>query len=217
MIRNTHARVLDAGCGSGAIALYTAYLGNETVGVSFESRNNEVATYRAQLLNLKNTKFIIGDLRKLDELSNQLGTFDQIVCFETIEHIMNDVKLLRDFFGVLRPGGKLFLTAPYKHYRRLPGDHITSVEDGDHVRWGYTHDEIEKLLKQEEFEVLKKEYTTGFISQTLIRFDRILSKYSHLLSWIILFPFRVLVIFDPLVTPLIKYPYLSVAIVARKK
>lgn len=210
------ARTLDAGCGSGALTLYAAKVGNEAVGVSFDERNNRVATERAQLFRLSNAKFVTGDLRKLDELTPSLGNFDQIICFETIEHIKNDAKLFHDFADILRPGGTLFLTAPYEHCR-LPGDGVSDVEDGGHVRWGYTHENIVALLRDAGFEPKELDYVTGIVSQLLIRAGRTLSRcLDFRVGWAIIFPLRIFTVLDPIVTPLFGRPHLSVAVVAEK-
>jgi len=82
---NKKIKVLDAGCGSGALTIYAAKRGNNAVGISFDKRNNDVAKERASLLGISTASFITYDLRKLDELSSKLGKFDQIICFETIE------------------------------------------------------------------------------------------------------------------------------------
>ena len=93
-LKGDNLRTLDAGCGSGAFALYAAKIGNKVLGISFEERNNVIAGERADILGLKNAKFITGDLNKLGEMRSELGLFDQIICFETIEHIMDDQKLV---------------------------------------------------------------------------------------------------------------------------
>ena len=210
-------RTLDAGCGSGAFAMYAAKTGSDTTGISFEERNNRIASERAEILNLKNVKFIQGDLRKLEDMK-KIGEFNQIICFETIEHIKDDRKLLKDFYSVLLSGGILLLTAPYKFYKHLPGDNISDVEDGGHMRWGYTHKEMKNLLNEAGFEVLKEEYVSGIITQILICIERKLSRIiPHSLVWIVLFPFRIFVLFDSFLTKLFNYPYLSVAIIAVKK
>src|SRR5688572_13677990 len=89
-------RTLDAGTGSGAFAMYAARLGNETVGISFDARNNEAARRRASILGIAGVRFVQGDLRELDRITPALGSFDQVICQETIEHIGDDAKLLRD-------------------------------------------------------------------------------------------------------------------------
>ena len=216
-IKKEGVRTLDAGCGSGAFTLYSAKKDNDSVGISFDERNNKVARERAKVLRLKNVKFIQGDLRKLGDIK-EIGKFDQIICFETIEHIRDDKKLLKDFFSILYPDGVLLLTAPYKFYKHLPGDNISDIEDGGHVRWGYTHEEMKNLLNEVGFEVCKMEYVTGMISQNIIRVERMLSKiFPYRLAWIIVFPFRFLVLFDFLLTKIFRYPYLSIAVVAEKK
>ena len=210
-------RTLDAGCGSGAFAIYAAKRGNEAVGISFDERNNKVASERAKLLGVQNVSFLSHDLRRLDELAEKLGTFDQAICFETIEHIVNDKKLLRDIRGMLNPGGELLLTAPYTHYKRIMGNKISEVENGDHVRWGYTHEEIESLLKEAGFAVKTRDYVTGAISQWLILLYRALSRVlPYQAAWAVVLPFRLLTVLNPVVTKLLRYPYLSIAIVAER-
>ena len=216
-LRKGSLRTLDAGCGSGAFSLYAASMGNEVVGISFQEENNRTASARAELLRLQNAKFITGDLRKLDAMVGTLGLFDQIICFETIEHIKDDAKLLRDFARLLKPRGRVLLTAPYKHYRRLPGDSISAVENGDHVRWGYTHDELKDLFAAAGLDIIVADYVTGFIPQKLIALERWFGRFLPAkLAWLAVFPFRALRALDRFVTGYLSYPYLSVVVVARK-
>ncbi len=215
-------RTLDAGCGSGAFTMCAAKIGNEAVGISFDERNNSVAEERANFLKIKNIRFITGDLRKLGEIKKTLGSFDQIICFETIEHILDDQKLVKDFSNILKPGGKLLITAPYKYYyRRLLGDDkfpLSIYEDGGHVRWGYTHEEIENIFNNANLIMGKKEYVSGIISQLLVVLYRFLqAKMNYKIAWLILFPFRIFVILDPLITKLFKFSYLSIGVVGIKK
>ena len=215
-----HLATLDAGCGSGAFTMYAAKIGNQALGVSFNERNNKAATERAKILNIYNVSFIYGDLRKLDEMFGALGKFDQIICFETIEHILNDKKLIKDFFALLNPKGKLFLTAPYKFYKPLYGDgkdKISTYEDGGHVRYGYTHEEMADLLKKSGFEIEALEYITGYLSQQLINLQRILAELNPKLAWLAVFPLRIFQFLDPIISRIIAYPSLSIGIVAAKR
>ncbi|MBI2278870.1 MAG: class I SAM-dependent methyltransferase [Candidatus Brennerbacteria bacterium] len=221
-LRHGQLHTLDAGCGSGAFALYAAKIGNEVVGISFDERNNGVAQARAGILGFTDARFVTGDLRRLDEFASSLGEFDQIICFETIEHILGDRKLIKDLSDLLRPGGRLLLTTPYKHYsKRLLGDDkvpLSTHEDGGHVRWGYTHEELERIFNGAGLSVVRKDYVSGIISQLNIVLYRILqSKINYKIAWGLSFPFRILVVFDSLVTELIGFPHLSVAVVGEKK
>ena len=211
-------RTLDAGCGSGTFTLYAAKVGNEALGISFDKRNNIVAQERAKLLGIQNVNFIEWDLRNLSQLSNDIGLFDQIICFETIEHIMEDRKLTSALSKLLNVGGRILLTAPYKYYNHLFTDHLSEYEDGGHVRWGYTHKEIGDIFADAGLDLEVKEYISGFFSQQICNLQRILSfVFGEFLSWLIVFPLRLLQSIDAPVTKLLNYPYLSIAVIGIKK
>lgn len=214
-------RTLDAGCGSGAFAFYAAKCGNEVVGLSFDERNNNIATERAALLKLNNTKFITMNLNDIPARAAELGKFDQIICFETIEHILKDQELVKNLSTLLHKNGTLLLTTPYKYYNmKLLGDDTAPpslIEDGGHVRPGYTHEEIEHIFREGGLTMEKQEYVTGLISQLHIRAYRILqAKINFKIAWILLFPFRLLIALDPLIMRFIKFPPLSIAVVGKK-
>lgn len=215
-IKKGSVRTLDAGCGLGTFALYAASQKNHVVGISYDQRANEKAKTNAQILRLNNILFKQGDLRRLDKFSKDLGLFDQIICFETVEHILNDEKLIKDLASLLKVGGRLLLTTPYKNYKRLWGDKLSQKEDGGHVRWGYSHEEIEELFKKANLKIEKKEYVSGFISQQLTNAMRILSKINQRMAWTITLPLRLLQFFDPFITKIIRYPFLSISVIGKK-
>jgi 2-polyprenyl-3-methyl-5-hydroxy-6-metoxy-1,4-benzoquinol methylase len=207
----------DAGCGSGAFTLYAASVGNRAVGMSFDRANQQKAEERGRILGLANARFVAGDLRELDRLPERLGPFDQVICCETLEHILDDGKLVADLAALLRPGGRLLVTTPYKHYRPLRGDRVSDVEDGGHVRWGYTHEELRALLAAHGLDVVAEEYLTGAVTQKLMNLMRRVGEVSALAAWGVTFPLRVLRVLDPLVTSLTGYPPLSVAVVGVRR
>ncbi len=210
-------RTLDAGCGTGAFAMYAAKAGNEVVGISFHPRENEVAARRARILGLTNIRFVTGNLGELSAMRAALGSFDQVICFETMEHIMDDRKLLRDLASILRPGGRLLLTVPHLHYHRMPGDSISKVEDGRHVRWGYTPEQLRKMFEEVGLKVQTTEYLTGYAVQHAIQAERaVLKVLGPRLAWLITFPLRLGRIIDPLLMRLTSYPAFTVGVVGEK-
>jgi len=209
-------RTLDAGCGPGPYTLYAATLGNQVVGIDFNLHLIETARTRARMLGLSGVEFIEGDLRRLEELVPRLGTFDQVICFETIEHILDDDHLVRDLSRLLRPGGRLLLTTPYRHYRPLRHDRVSQTEDGGHVRWGYTHDEMRALLARWGIEVVVEEYISGLVTQQLVNLHRVLGRWGKL-GWAIAFPFRLAQVVDAPVTRLARYPHLSIGVIGVKR
>ncbi len=171
--------------------LYAARLGNEAVGITCDPRQIRTARWCAAILHLDGARFRENDLRNLDEYAGTLGQFDQVIVFETIEHIKNDRKLLSDLAALLRPSGMLLLTAPSKHHRSLWGETISETEDGGHVRWGYTHEEMRNLFQMCGLEVVVEEYVSGLVSQKLASLQFALIQINTLLAWALTFPLRV--------------------------
>lgn len=207
--------------------MYAAMLGNEAVGLSFEKRNNEVAQERANLLRIDKINFVTADLRDLDSCKHDLGLYDQIICTEVIEHILDDRKLISSLSDVLKPGGRLLLTTPFKQYKALIGDALSEREDGGHVRWGYTHEEIERLLNEAGIEVLERSFIGGFMSQQVENVARLILKLKILtlldprlrvaVAESVTFPLRVFLIADKWLTNRLRYPFFTVAVVGRKR
>ena len=211
-------RTLDAGCGEGAFTIYASKIGNEAVGLSFDSKSNLKASKYAQKLHCHNAKFVTVDLRYLDQQTESLGKFDQIICFETIEHIRNDKKLIRNLVALLKPGGRLLLTTPYKNYKHLYGDAISMTEDGGHVRWGYTHKEIGKIFTQSGLDIFKEDFIGGIVSQQLTNLLRLVGKKTNRrFAWTATMPLRPVSLLDPALTIMLRYPFHSIGIIGIKK
>ncbi|MGH7782093.1 MAG: class I SAM-dependent methyltransferase [Candidatus Binataceae bacterium] len=209
-------RTLDAGCGNGAFTMYAARIGNEAVGLSFDEANNRKAIARAAMLEIAGARFLPCDLRRLDMMRAELGQFDQMICLETIEHIMDDRKLARDLAAMLKPGGRLFVSTPYKNCPPLRGDKLSETEDGGHVRWGYTHAEMRALLADAGLATTAEEFASGVVMQRVTDLMRAASETSPTLGWAATFPLRGLRIADRPVTDALARPYLSIAVVAEK-
>lgn len=212
------ARTLDAGCGDGFFTLYAATCGHTAVGVSIDQASNTKAYRAAHFLGIPHVSFLTIDLRTMQDTTLQLGSFDNIMCLETIEHILDDKKLIHDLAQLLKPGGRFYLTTPYKHYRHLHGDTLSLTEDGGHVRWGYTHEELTALIQDYGFEVIAQDYIGGVTSQKLTSLLRFISKkINRRFAWTVTLPLRPLRMLDPLLMHFTNYPYHSVGIVAVKK
>jgi ubiquinone/menaquinone biosynthesis C-methylase UbiE len=98
------ARVLEIGCGTGAVARRIAKLfdGTQVVGVDpspvFVERAGRLAGGDRQL------SFVVGDGR---ELPFEDGAFDAVVCHTSLCHIPGPERVLDEAARVARPGGQL--------------------------------------------------------------------------------------------------------------
>ena len=150
-------------------------------------------------------------------MREELGAFDQVICLETIEHIMDDHKLARDLAAMLNPGGRLFLSAPYSKCPPMRGDHISAVENGDHVRWGYTHGEMRAMLDDAGLATVAEEYCSGIVSRGIGNIERRIGQLAHALAWAATFPLRAFQVADRAATNALGAPYFSIAVVAEKR
>jgi SAM-dependent methyltransferase len=210
-------RTLDVGCGSGAFTMYAAQIGNQCLGISFDDANNRKARERARMLGISGVEFFNADLRSLPQHGFELASFDQIICLETIEHIQEDAKFIEDVSRLLKPGGRLLLTTPFKHYRRLYGDTLSDGTDGGHVRWGYTHEELRELMAPNGIDVVREEYICGFVAQQLTNMMRLIGKINFGFAWSAILPLRLFQSIDRPLTAVMHYPCLSVAVVGIKR
>jgi SAM-dependent methyltransferase len=206
-------RTFDAGCGNGCFSFAAAAAGNEVLGGSYDVDPLAKARERARLFGLSNVQFEQIDLRELPNHAERLGFFDQIICTECIEHILNDDKLVKDLASLLKPSGRLLLTTPHADHLPLRHEKLTDKEDGGHVRWGYTEQRLRDLCNAAGLEVIDVDFTSGWISQQLTNLMRV---KNERLAWVAIFPLRVAQLADRAVNRIFHYPWFGIGIVAVK-
>ena len=212
--------LLDVGCGTGAFSIGAARRGYECLGLSWDERNQTIAGERAKLSKADQAKFEILDVRRLDDRKDLIGRFDTAICFENIEHIIDDRKLLRDIAACLKPGGRLLLTTPYLLYRPVTAGDMgpfQKTEEGWHVRRGYNRAMLSELCQHAGLTVEEFAGCTGFLSQKLCWLMATLEDVHPLIGWGVILPFRILPpVFDSIINRMTRYPYYSICMEAYK-
>lgn len=92
------------------------------------------------------------------------GSFDAILCTEMLEHVPDPVAVIYEFARLLKPGGRVMLTAPLGS-----GIH----QEPHHYYGGFTQFWYQKFLSQVGFRDIKIEPNAGsfkFFSQEALRF-----------------------------------------------
>jgi len=146
---------LDAGCGTGP---YTRTLIDRAKKVSaLDCSTVKIAALRRRLGHLSHLSLYEGSATDLPFENKQ---FDLVIHCEVLEHIHDDRKVLSELFRVLQPSGRLVISVP------VPP---APIEDKDHVREGYTLEEISQLLNEAGFEVLRHQYCMFNPSKRLIQ------------------------------------------------
>lgn len=98
------ARILDAGCGTGAVIALLAqkYPDKHFTGIDLSSKMIEVASAKR----IENAVFVCGDCENLPFDSD---TFDVITCSMSFHHYPHPIDFFRSCKRVLRPGGRLII------------------------------------------------------------------------------------------------------------
>ena len=101
--------ILDYGCGIGTIDFYFANHGHNITGIDISPLAIETANQTLRSLKLqKNCKF--KELNKWKK--GKSSQYDMILCFEVLEHVQNDRKLIEMFFNLIKIEGILILSTP---------------------------------------------------------------------------------------------------------
>jgi SAM-dependent methyltransferase len=219
-LRKGPARTFDAGCGNGGFSFYAEHAGNEVLAASFSEREQEDVRRRAQSLGVNGIELRTIDLRTLEQHRGELGLFDQIICFETIEHLNGDQALVESLVAMLEPEGRLLLSAPHDAHHPLYSEerHPSTLEDGSHVRYGYSPEQLREIAQRAGLEVASEGFISGVVSQKLTNLMRRLEARLGLpAAWAITLPLRMLAILDTPLSRILRYPYLSVALCGVKR
>jgi 2-polyprenyl-3-methyl-5-hydroxy-6-metoxy-1,4-benzoquinol methylase len=216
-------KVLDIGCGNGVFAIGLALAGYSVLGLTWSEEDRLKAVKRAALCGARRTKFELQNVRFLDGRKDLINKFDIVICLETIEHIINDKKLMADMARCLKKGGRLLLTTPNRNYAPFwmgenKKKHISSVEDGRHVRIGYTKKDLSKLCEGAGLAINELGYCGGFLSQKITGLMRFISGINPVIGWLVVLPLRPLpVLFDRWLTRKLKWEEYMLYLAARKK
>jgi SAM-dependent methyltransferase len=209
--------LIDIGCGGGAFTIGAARRGYASIGLSWDESVLSVAQERARICHT-DASFTIIDVRKLDEFDELKNRFDVAICCEVVEHILNDRKLINDIAASLKCGGRLLLTTPYYYYKPMSNSDngpFSKVEDGGHVRRGYTKSMLIELAESAGLKVDEINSCSGYFSQKCTSLLRVIRPF--VLGWIIVLPLRILpVLFDKFVSKMFGWPDYSICMVAYK-
>ena len=151
MVPRTISTFLEVGCGTGFVlmGIQNAFPHISLDATEFHPEGLAFARQRVPSCN-----FRIEDARQLSKTCN----YDCLGSFDVLEHIDDDMLVLRNFFDVLKPGGYILLTVP-----QHPWLWSSTDVHAHHLR-RYTRSELIRKVKLAHFSV---EFCTSFVSLLL--------------------------------------------------
>lgn len=164
--------VLDAGCGSQQFRKFCAHLTyrgqdfgkytSDDKKMMGSERRKKVDTKVSPLSDLD----YVGDIWNI-EASDQ--SFDAILCTEVLEHIPYPIETVKEFGRLIKPGGRLILTAPSNCLRHMDPYFFYS---GFSDRW------FERVLSENGFRIISIEPVGDYYSWIAVEIWRTAMNHS---------------------------------------
>ncbi|MBI4489157.1 MAG: class I SAM-dependent methyltransferase [Deltaproteobacteria bacterium] len=146
-------RILEAGCGTGNM---TSFLLERGFVVAVDNDLECLEEVRSRFRSQKNLQILHTDLE--DGVVSKAAHYgvNTVICVNTLEHIQDDEKVLRNFHLLLPEGGKLILLVPAIKRLFSPLD----KKAGHYMRYGRR--ELTEKLQRNGFKVLHSFYHNFF-------------------------------------------------------
>lgn len=121
--------VLDLGCGNGYLCQIIAQERKQCDITGLDYSDKQIKELQGKDDSIK---WICGEATKTELTYN---SYDYVTCCETLEHVDDPDSLIKEAYRLLKDGGKLILTTPFRN-------HIPSVE---HV-WEFEYEDIQDMM-----------------------------------------------------------------------
>ncbi len=142
-----HARILDAGCGSGRNMIDLARYG-EVTGVELSETSVDLARARAT------GEVVAGSVLDMPFPDD---SFELAVSLDVIEHLEDDLAALRELRRTVTPGGALLLTVPA--YQWLWSGH----DEINHHHRRYTRRSLQRVAEQAGWRQVRTTYFNSLL------------------------------------------------------
>ena len=145
-IGDGYETIVDWGCGDGALSYYLLKRCKRFIGVDTEPEGLDFFRQNLSAFDHKFTLYQPTDYYSVPEPDSSI---DCIVCSEVVEHVQQPESLFSEFHRLLKPGGQLLVTTPYRLSE--------TPNDPNHVREFYPA-ELRELVETKFPEVQIKLY-----------------------------------------------------------
>jgi SAM-dependent methyltransferase len=156
--------VYDAGSGFGQYSYFIAktYKNADVYGVDVKEEQIADCNHFFKQAKLTNATFAVEDLTKITHENK----FDVVLSVDVMEHILEDVAVFKNFYCAMKPGATLIINTP-SDLAEEHGEHDDHHEGSmafvdEHVRDGYSAEDLTRKLTEAGFTNIRTTYTYGF-------------------------------------------------------
>lgn len=152
-------QILDAGAGFGQYSYWLSSQNKNWNIFSVDVKEEQVADCNKffKQINRNNVLFAVEDLT----IYRKENAYDLVVCVDVMEHILEDVKVFRNYAASLKQGGMLIISTPSDQGGSdVQSDTDTSFIE-EHVRDGYNIKDIEEKILGAGFSKVEARYSYG--------------------------------------------------------
>lgn len=157
-VQRSDWEIFDAGSGFGQYAHYMArhFPQAKVFGVDVKPEQIDDSNWFSKRIR-ENCTFEVGDLAEFQ----REDTFHLALSVDVMEHVLEDEKVFANIFASLKSGGYFLMGTPSASKMSNPdADEVHSVV-GEHVREGYTEEEMRQKLERAGFRILWTKRTYG--------------------------------------------------------
>ena len=187
-------RLLDIGCGNGAQTAFFIDDFSYTVGVDVQHTPMAESEVKADWV-----------AAAAENLPFPNNTFDAVITFEVLEHVVDPVQMVKELYRVLKPGGQVVLSVPNKwwifethgaYLPLLPWNRVpffSWLPESLHDRWAksriYTRKKLDWTLREGGFNRFSIQFLTAPMDRARPRWLQRLLQRSIFYSLVTKIPF----------------------------
>jgi glycosyltransferase involved in cell wall biosynthesis/ubiquinone/menaquinone biosynthesis C-methylase UbiE len=166
--------VLDAGCGSGLLSVYTAHRVRSVTGVDASSRMLELCEEKKAEIGLDNVNFLMCDFASMENVINE--KMDLIICSSVLEYLDDLDKSLAILSSLSKKGSLLILSMPNRRsiYRKVERFVFCLTRRPKYLKY------MRHVSTVEEMRVMLREHGFNILETTYIGKIRVLSRMLHI-------------------------------------
>jgi cyclopropane fatty-acyl-phospholipid synthase-like methyltransferase len=158
MDKNDQWKLLDAGCGFGQYDRFMLQTFSQVSVKAVDVKKNYLADcrhYFASEIDKNRITFEQADLLNFEKRS----VFDMAICVDVLEHITEDVQVMKRIMQSLKSGGYFIMHSPSVFSEEDAGEDESFVDE--HARTGYSKSDIREKLQQAGLTPVEVAYTYG--------------------------------------------------------